>query len=201
MLSQFLLKRETTSSFAKATRLAMPVPPGKQIFFSTFKVTNQVFYLTPLSYALVNLKPLVPGHVLVCPVRVTPRYRDLSTAEITDLFKTVQRVARMIERVFDAPAVNIAIQDGREAGQTVPHLHCHILPRKRDDFGGVTDKVYELLESDEADLARHLDSRQQQRRHAAFPKVDDADRAPRGEEEMRSEAEWLSAEMEKDNEG
>ena len=73
-----------------------------------------------------------------------PRFNDLSAAEVQDLFLTVQRVSRMVERVFSASSLNIAIQDGVDAGQSVPHVHAHIIPRKKDDLEekGGTDAIY-----------------------------------------------------------
>jgi bis(5'-adenosyl)-triphosphatase len=146
----------------------------------------------------VNLKPLLPGHVLVSPRRVVPRVNDLSTAEVQDLFLTVQHVSRTIERVYDATALNIAIQDGRDAGQSVPHVHAHIIPRKRDDLPE-TDAIYEMMEGEGGDLAKPL--REQEQRRGKFPAVDvDEARVPRSNEVMEKEAEWLAAEMAKDAE-
>jgi diadenosine tetraphosphate (Ap4A) HIT family hydrolase len=45
-----------------------------------------VFATSPLSFAFVNLKPVVPGHVLVSPKRVVPRFADLSEEEVADLW-------------------------------------------------------------------------------------------------------------------
>ncbi|KAF2443090.1 HIT domain protein [Karstenula rhodostoma CBS 690.94] len=169
------------------------------IKFGAFVVTNQVFHLTPLSYALVNLKPLLPGHVLVSPRRPVPRIHDLSAAEVQDLFLTVQRVSRTIERVFDASALNIAIQDGQDAGQSVPHVHAHIIPRKKQDLPR-PDAVYEMMESEDGHLARHLTKRDEaDEKRGTFPAVDaDEDRKPRSDEDMNKEAEWLAEEMAKD---
>ncbi|KAF2012971.1 HIT-like protein [Aaosphaeria arxii CBS 175.79] len=174
---------------------AMPPLTKDVIKFGTFIVTNQVFHTTPLSYALVNLKPLLPGHVLVSPLRPVPRLSDLTPAEVSDLFQTVQRVSRTIERVFSASALNIAVQDGADAGQSVPHVHAHVIPRRRDDLKemGGTDAVYDLLQGEEGDLGRQFEER-----GGRFPKVDDKSRRARSEEEMRVEAEWLAGEMEKD---
>ncbi|KAF2877645.1 HIT-like domain-containing protein [Massariosphaeria phaeospora] len=183
--------------------------------FGAFVVTSQVFHLTPLSFALVNLKPLLPGHVLVSPRRSVPRFHDLSPAEVQDLFLTVQRVSRMVERVFDASALNIAIQDGVDAGQSVPHVHAHIIPRRREDLAhaGGTDAVYRMMEGEQGDLGAQLRGRAAeaeagagaggvpsnndgQQSRARFPAVDaDESRKPRGEQEMQKEAEWLAAEM------
>lgn len=47
---------------------------------------DEVFYTSALSFAFVNLKPLVPGHVLVSPKRVAKRFADLSAEEVADLW-------------------------------------------------------------------------------------------------------------------
>lgn len=157
----------------------------------------QVFHTTPLSFALVNIKPIVPGHVLVIPKRVVPRVSDLTPAETSDLFLTVRRVAGMVERVYNASSLNIAIQDGIDAGQSVPHVHTHIIPRQKSDLDsrGGSDVIYELLDGEDGDLGATL--REQARYRHSFPGVDDAERKPRSEEDMNKEAERLHAEMEK----
>lgn len=176
--------------------------------FGSFVVTSQVFHVTRLSFAIVNLKPLLPGHVLVSPRRVVPRFNDLSTAEVQDLFLTVQRVSRMVERVFHASSLNIAIQDGVDAGQSVPHVHAHIIPRKKDDLEdkGGTDAIYAMMESDDANLSKQLAEKEaaaaaslaQDERRGRFPAVDNDSRKPRSDDEMRDEAEWLAKEMARD---
>lgn len=112
--------------------------------FSNFVVTKQVFYSTPLSFAIVNLRPIVPGHVLVCPRRVISRFTELKTDEVVDLFKTVQLISRAVERFYGGKALNIAIQDGPIAGQSVAHVHCHVIPRRVQDLKHA-DELYELL--------------------------------------------------------
>ena len=154
-----------------------------------------------------NLKPLLRGHVLVSPRRVVPRFNDLSTAELQDLFLTVQQVSRMVERVFAASSLNIAIQDGEDAGQSVPHVHAHIIPRTKDDLAdkGGTDAIYGMMESEDADLNRLLEAKERQavgnsvndEKQSRFPAVDNDSRKPRSDEEMQREAEWLAEEMAK----
>jgi bis(5'-adenosyl)-triphosphatase len=96
----------------------MPPPSATQIFFNSFQVTTQVFHRTAYSFAIVNLKPLLPGHVLVCPQRVVPRLHDLRPEEVSDLFLTVQKLGAALEKIYAADGLNIAIQDGRAAGQS-----------------------------------------------------------------------------------
>ncbi|XP_075994484.1 bis(5'-adenosyl)-triphosphatase [Genypterus blacodes] len=107
---------------------------------------SAVFLQTELSFALVNRKPVVPGHVLVCPLRQVERFCDLRADEVTDLFLSTQRVASLVETHFNATSLTIAIQDGPAAGQTVKHVHVHVLPRKTGDFQR-NDSVYEELQN------------------------------------------------------
>jgi len=128
------------------------------LLFSTFEVTRQAFYRTSLSYAIVNLKPIVPGHVLVVPTRPVVRLMDLTTQELTSLMASVQQVGRVVEKAYGADALTVACQDGKAAGQSVPHVHFHILPRKLqgDRFSGRNDEVYPALEHAEAGLPHIL---------------------------------------------
>ncbi|CAI6335590.1 unnamed protein product [Periconia digitata] len=165
--------------------------------FSDFVVTGHVFHTSPLSFAFVNLKPLLPGHVLVSPHRIVPRFTNLSTAEVQDLFLTVQRVSRTIERVYHASALNIAIQDGRDSGQSVAHVHVHIIPRKKDDLP--EDAIYPMLDSEDGDVVSLLRERKladEKKQKTEFPPDDD--RKPRSEEVMQKEAKWLAEEIDKD---
>lgn len=160
-----------------------------------------MFYKSSLSFALVNIKPILPGHVLVSPLRRTPRFHDLTYPEVEDLFLVVQRVSRTIERVYKATALNIAIQDGEDAGQSVPHVHVHIVPRKKadlDDRGG-SDVIYRMMDGEEGNIGGHLREAQDSKRRSTLHVLDDSQRKPRSEEEMKREAELLAQEMEKDN--
>ncbi|KAI7325231.1 hypothetical protein KC315_g8028 [Hortaea werneckii] len=171
---------------------------GRIINFGKFNVTSQVFHKTSHSFALVNLKPLLPGHILVCPLAVKPHLSDLTKDEVADLFLTVTRVQRTLKRVYRAEAFNVAVQDGEAAGQSVPHVHCHVIPRVTGDPGG-GDKVHEWLEGEEGNVGRHQqEQQQQQQERQAGQWAKDEERKPRSKEEMEKEARWLSEEMEKD---
>ncbi|XP_027966216.1 bis(5'-adenosyl)-triphosphatase [Eumetopias jubatus] len=88
-----------------------------------------VFLKTELSFALVNRKPVVPGHVLVCPLRPVERFRDLRPNEVADLFQAAQRVGLVVEKHFQGTSLTFSMQDGPEAGQTVKawEIMCKIL--------------------------------------------------------------------------
>ncbi|KAF8580141.1 HIT-like protein [Ramaria rubella] len=163
------------------------------LLFSTIDVTRQAFYRNPLSFAIVNLKPIIPGHVLVIPARPAARLADLTQDEVSSLFAAVQKVGKVVEAAYEAEALTIACQDGKAAGQSVPHVHVHVLPRRfrGDRFENMNNDVYPALEQSEEELPRQL--RLHEPKNIEQLKVDaDENRKPRGPEEMEKEAQWLS---------
>ncbi|ODV82743.1 hypothetical protein CANARDRAFT_10271 [[Candida] arabinofermentans NRRL YB-2248] len=161
-----------------------------KILFYKFPVTTQVFYKTRFTYALVNLKPIVPGHVLVVPLRNVPRLKDLTDEESVDFMRTVQLIHSFIEKIYKADSLNIAMQDGVAAGQSVPHVHCHIIPRYLTD--GYGDGIYQLLEDSEMNMNSFF-----QKVVKKMEIVDDDERKPRTMDVMEKEAQWLASELEK----
>ncbi|GAB2286143.1 hypothetical protein Dimus_020569, partial [Dionaea muscipula] len=85
-----------------------------------------------------------------------------------------QEVGRQLEQYHKASSLTFAIQDGPQAGQTVPHVHIHILPRRIGDFEK-NDEIYDVIDVKEKELAEKLDL--------------DKDRKDRTLEEMAEEAE------------
>lgn len=106
---------------------------------------SSVFYNTAGTAAFVNLRPIVPGHVLVISKRVAARLQDLNSVEYTELWNTVRIVQQVLQQHYCCAAFNVAVQDGRAAGQSVPHVHVHILPRYNGDLER-NDDVYDALE-------------------------------------------------------
>ncbi|KAK1999086.1 Bis-triphosphatase [Colletotrichum falcatum] len=184
-----------------------------KIHFGPFEVTDQVFFKTAHSFALVNLKPLLPGHVLICPLKPHKRLTDLPPAEVTDLFTTTQLVQKMLARRYfssssmpaapEAGSFNIAVQDGADAGQTVPHVHVHIIPRIPGETGkdglGPRDEIYEQMAGEEGNLGGALWDKELGKRPVAggqFARIEDAMRKARSMEEMVEEAKSYQALLE-----
>jgi diadenosine tetraphosphate (Ap4A) HIT family hydrolase len=85
--------------------------------------------------------PVSPGHTLLIPKRHAESFFDLSASERFDLLALLDRAKLMLDNEFKPQGYNIGVNDGRAAGQTVPHLHVHLIPRFEGDMldprGGV----------------------------------------------------------------
>ncbi|TGO64876.1 hypothetical protein BCON_0005g00740 [Botryotinia convoluta] len=172
-----------------------------------FLTSSQVFHKSTHCYCLVNIKPILPGHVLVIPYQHHPRMTDLSRAELDDIFSTTQKVQKMLASHYfpgqnlTAGSFNIAIQDGPESGQTVPHFHCHVIPRTKES-ARIGDGIYDKLQGEEGNVGGGLwdrDARMGERpaQKGKFPKVDEEDRLPRSAEVMNQEAALFREQMQK----
>ncbi|KAI9229121.1 MAG: fragile histidine triad protein [Piptocephalis tieghemiana] len=106
--------------------------------------STEVFFKSALSLGIVNLKPIAPGHSLILPRRLALRFADLTPEEVSDLFLSAQRVGSVLERVYQGEALTMVVQDGAAAGQTVPHVHVHLIPRRPEDWAN-NDDIYEAL--------------------------------------------------------
>lgn len=138
----------TGKTFNRRTPLFMSSSDSSDnMRFGQFVIaSNHIFYRSPLSAAFVNLRPIVPGHVLVVPRRVVVRLQDLTNDEYRDIWQSVRDIQSMLQNHYDATGFNVAVQDGRSAGQSVPHVHVHILPRVEGDFER-NDDVYDEMEA------------------------------------------------------
>ncbi|KNE57182.1 hypothetical protein AMAG_02927 [Allomyces macrogynus ATCC 38327] len=131
------------TSAAAATRAV-----AKSFQFGKWTIpTGEVFFTSRLSYGMVNTKPILPGHVLVVPRRVVQRFTDLTPDEA---------IGRVVEREFQGESLTFAIQDGPAAGQTVHHVHVHVIPRRRADFANNDDIYGEIDVQEQAGLHRSL---------------------------------------------
>ncbi len=85
--------------------------------------------------AFLDLHPHAPGHTLVIPRTHAATLAELPSEAVGPLFELVQETARTLSEALDAPGITIGINQGSIAGQGVPHLHVHVMPRFEGDGG------------------------------------------------------------------
>lgn len=122
---------------------------------------DHVIVKTRYSFIFSNIRPFLPLHILVSPISRKARLHELTGDETSDLFNTARMAIIGLRKLCDG--FTMSVQDGPCAGQTVPHVHVHIVPRISKD----------LERNDDIYNSGALDS---------------TDRPTRGYEEMRNEA-------------
>jgi histidine triad (HIT) family protein len=98
------------------------------------EIPTKIITKTENSIAFLDAFPLTKGHTLVIPKKHHEKIQNLSPEENTDLFSTVQKIISKVDKLTGATLV--AIHNGKDAGQEIPHLHVHLVPRSADDSGG-----------------------------------------------------------------
>ena len=78
--------------------------------------------------------PITPGHTLIIPKRHIGSFFELETDERQDLLNLLVAAKKILQEEFKPNGYNIGINDGQAAGQTVPHLHIHLIPRYKGDL-------------------------------------------------------------------
>jgi histidine triad (HIT) family protein len=83
--------------------------------------------------AFLDIRPLAEGHTLVLPKRAVARFEDLTPEEAAELGRQLTVIARKVVAATAAEGCNILLNNGQVAGQEVPHVHFHIIPRRAGD--------------------------------------------------------------------
>lgn len=98
-----------------------------------------------LAFALPDNYPASPGHTLVIPRRLVATWDGITGPEESALLDLVKTVKAQLRAEFDPDGFNFGVNEGSAAGQTVFHLHIHVIPRYAGDVpdprGGVRHAV------------------------------------------------------------
>ena len=92
-----------------------------------------------LVYAVLNLYPYNPGHLMVVPYRRVSELEDLTDAETAELMAFVQKAIRVMKAISRPDGFNVGLNLGRSAGGSLAeHLHMHVVPRWSGDANFIT---------------------------------------------------------------
>jgi histidine triad (HIT) family protein len=99
-------------------------------------IPGRIVHETASTIAFLDANPLAPGHTLVVPKAHHERLNDLDGDLAAELYESLHELVPRIEAAVDAPATTVAFNNGTAAGQEVPHVHGHVIPRFGGDGGG-----------------------------------------------------------------
>lgn len=108
------------------------------------EINEVVFAQTKNFLAVYNIAPVFPGHSLIIPNEHVNTLMDMPDEQLGEMILFARDVARLLMKIFGGEGFNLSLQDHEVAGQTVAHLHFHVVPRIRNDMpepGGWYPKI------------------------------------------------------------
>jgi histidine triad (HIT) family protein len=117
------------------------------------ELPSRTVHETESAVAFLDVNPLSAGHTLVVPRAHHERVAELPAGVAGGLFRAVATVTPAVEAAVDAPASTVAINNGEAAGQEVPHVHVHVVPRYHGDGAGSIHGLFaEFADLEEAEM-------------------------------------------------
>ncbi len=105
------------------------------------QISAEVVYEDENATAVMDVHPRAPGHVMVLPKVHAENILDLPDDKIEGVFKAVKNVTGILQKALSPDGFTIGINHGKVSGQTIDHLHIHIMPRWHSDMGGSIHSV------------------------------------------------------------
>lgn len=127
------------------------------------EIPSFTIYEDEATKAFMDINPLTPGHALVIPKFHTANIFDAPADSLGAVMTTVGKVSRAVNRVIAPEGINTLQANGPGAGQSVFHIHFHVIPRAADDgftmnwtpAPGNMDDIGKLADTLRADIAKH----------------------------------------------
>ncbi len=122
------------------------------------EIPAKIIQETTKSLAFMDAFPLAKGHSLVIPKNHYEKLQEIPPEENAELFETVRNVLSKVDKLTNATL--IALHNGKDSGQEVPHVHIHLIPRSKHDSAGPVHSMFKdrpkLSEKEFVDLLEKL---------------------------------------------
>ncbi len=122
------------------------------------EIPAKIIQETTKSLAFMDAFPLAKGHSLVIPKHHYEKLQEIPPEENAELFETVRNVLSKVDKLTNATL--IALHNGKDSGQEVPHVHIHLIPRSKQDSAGPVHSMFKdrpkLSEKEFVDLLEKL---------------------------------------------
>ncbi len=97
------------------------------------KINSRKIYETAYSMVILDAFPIKEGHTLIISKNHKTKIQELSIEENKDIFSTLHFIVDSVEKIVEGNSTLVAIHNGENAGQEIPHLHIHIIPVKKTE--------------------------------------------------------------------
>lgn len=124
-------------------------------------IKERIITKNNLAFSFLTHMPIVPGHALICPIRCVATCEELTHDEWKEILELQHLLCKALKKAFNAEGFNFAWNMGENAGQTVPHFHLHVVPRKLGDTGILQYEPRVFLYRPGSRAVSHLEELQQ----------------------------------------
>jgi len=114
------------------------------------EIKSKFLKKTVHSASFLDAFPLASGHTLVIPKNHHQKIQDLSVEENNDLLSLVHLMISKVDTITGSTL--IAIHNGHEAGQEIPHVHVHLVPRSNKDSAGPIHSMFDPVQLSESEM-------------------------------------------------
>jgi len=104
------------------------------------EILSRIITETENSIAFLDAFPVSRGHTLVIPKNHYEKVQDMTDIDNNDLFDTVHKVISKVDKLTGSTL--LAIHNGKDSGQEIPHVHVHLIPRELDDQAGPVHSMF-----------------------------------------------------------
>ncbi len=104
------------------------------------EIPAKIIEKTNKSLAFMDAFPLAKGHSLVIPKNHYEKMQEIPPEENAELFETVRKVLSKIDKLTNSTLV--ALHNGKDSGQEIPHVHIHLIPRSKEDLAGPVHSMF-----------------------------------------------------------
>ena len=104
------------------------------------EIPSKIITETKNSIAFLDTFPLSRGHTLVIPKCHYEKVQDMTDMDNTDLFNIVHKVISKVDKLTGATL--LAVHNGKDSGQEIPHVHVHLIPRELSDQAGPVHSMF-----------------------------------------------------------
>ncbi|MFH1670764.1 MAG: HIT family protein [Patescibacteria group bacterium] len=112
---------------------------------STYQNGDKTVMSNEYCFANFDGHPVTGGHMKVIPRRHMETYFEMTSDEVGDIYKMICECKKMLDEKHNPDGYNIGVNCGKEAGQTVFHLHIHLIPRYKGDVPDPTGGIRNVI--------------------------------------------------------
>ncbi|MBU2523341.1 MAG: HIT family protein [Nanoarchaeota archaeon] len=120
------------------------------------EISCSKIYEDDSTFSFLDINPVNPGHTLIIPKRHYANFLEIPEKELENIIKTIKKIFPGILKSLNAPASNIVQSNGKDAGQDIPHIHFHLIPRYKGDNREIKWKTEKISSEDMQEIANKI---------------------------------------------